>query len=765
MASRIFNFLGRVAPPLMLAFLGLFILIAAFQKQQWDSDIFWALKSGEWIVAHLSVPHVDPFSYTFGGRPWVDFTWGFQVLAYLSHAFLGGWAGLSVLQVALVSLTFVFIYITLGALLPGRQWLRVSLLVVVYGAAHGRLFIRPHLFEFFFVSLFIMLLTLHEKHDKPIYLFLILPFEALWVNIHSSAILGLFITGSYAAGKLIDEVRARGLKNFDLGRGVLIPGLVALLAPIAALLNPYGPKLVIFPFIHHGVDNKDAIRHIAEWMRPEFKDLFFFFYPWPIEHFSFVVLFFSVLACLVLNAKRTRSWAYMLFAASLYMAVSHVRWIPLFAVFGAPVLAMGLKGVLEKLEERAWPRTAVILTAVFLTVILANKHLSPSGAFVPNMGLGLKEGVFPEGTVAYMKKEGLRGNIYNDYVFGGYLIYENPEVKVFIDGRTPTVYSSYFFWTSRLAEDRDRWKRLEEEHKIDMVLVKLESDLCLRLREDKDWAAVSFDDVSILYLRKDRFPSQTSRSVASFNPCSSDMKLELPDDREGIAKSVEEIERLASSGSDSARARRLLGLAYTKLGKEGYGKAAVEFRKALSKSEDAYTWYDLGVALGKDKLRDEAIAAFKKAVTLDKSFKQAWLALGAAHHDNGEHKEAVPVLTTYIEMADDKAEVLAYSALGGSYFKTGEFDKAAVYLKRAAFLTDDEKELGDLYYNIGNSFIELAEYDEGLLWYEKALALKPDYSNVLNELAAALIRRGDKEAAESILSLEALKAVPQGAAN
>src|SRR3990172_5876166 len=90
MISRIIEFLGRIAAPLAFAFLGLFILISAFQKQQWDSDIFWALKSGEWIAAHLSVPHTDPFSYTFGGQSWVDFTWGFQVLAYLSHSLLGG---------------------------------------------------------------------------------------------------------------------------------------------------------------------------------------------------------------------------------------------------------------------------------------------------------------------------------------------------------------------------------------------------------------------------------------------------------------------------------------------------------------------------------------------------------------------------------------------------------------------------------------------------------------------------------------------------
>jgi len=508
MISRIIEFLGRIAAPLAFAFLGLFILISAFQKQQWDSDIFWALKSGEWIAAHLSVPHTDPFSYTFGGQSWVDFTWGFQVLAYLSHSLLGGWAGLSILQVVVVSLTFAFMYVALRTLLPGKPWASASIVVLAYGAAHGRLFIRPHLFEFFFVSLYIMLFALHEKKDRPVYLFLILPAQALWINIHSSAVLGLFIAGAYAAGKLADEVRAKGFRNFDLGRGVVLPALAAALAPVVSLINPYGLKLVLFPFVHNGVDNTDAIRHISEWAKPGLKELFFFFYPFPIEHFAFLIIFAGALACLVFNWRNTKSWAYILFAGAVYMAALHVRWVPLFAVFGAPVLAIGLKGVLEKLEGKAWPRLAATALAAILIIFLAQKHLSPVGAYGSNIGGGGKAGKFPEGTVAYMKKEGLRGNIYNEYVFGGYLIYELPEVKVFIDGRTPTVYSSYFFWTSRLAEDRNSWKRLEEEHKIDMVLVKLESGLCGKLRENSDWAAVSFDDVSILYLKKDRFPSQ-----------------------------------------------------------------------------------------------------------------------------------------------------------------------------------------------------------------------------------------------------------------
>ena len=84
---------SRALAAIFLAALGALILVISFQKQHWDSDILWALKSGEWILERLEVPTTDPFSYTFGGKPWVDFTWGFQVLARLFYDYLGGWTG------------------------------------------------------------------------------------------------------------------------------------------------------------------------------------------------------------------------------------------------------------------------------------------------------------------------------------------------------------------------------------------------------------------------------------------------------------------------------------------------------------------------------------------------------------------------------------------------------------------------------------------------------------------------------------------------
>src|ERR1035437_4005191 len=51
-----------------------------------ESDTFWHLKTGEWIVAHRAVPHVDPFSATTEGKAWLDWEWLFQAAMYIVYA-------------------------------------------------------------------------------------------------------------------------------------------------------------------------------------------------------------------------------------------------------------------------------------------------------------------------------------------------------------------------------------------------------------------------------------------------------------------------------------------------------------------------------------------------------------------------------------------------------------------------------------------------------------------------------------------------------
>ncbi len=199
---------------LVLLWGAFFIVLGATQIQHWDSDIFWALRTGGWIVEHWRVPLTDPLSYTFRGAQWIDFTWGFQVIAHVFYSKLGGWTGLYILQLLLTFAIFSALYFNIRLGTAKRLWLLPLLLILSLTCAYPRLFIRPHLFGFLLISLYLLILNHNERRDSFLLVFIILPLQLLWVNIHSSAILGVFIVWAYASGEFIDVFLRVGFKGF-----------------------------------------------------------------------------------------------------------------------------------------------------------------------------------------------------------------------------------------------------------------------------------------------------------------------------------------------------------------------------------------------------------------------------------------------------------------------------------------------------------------------------------------------------------------------
>ena len=71
-----------------LTFISIFLVLLA-TLQLTDSDYFWHLKAGEYIVTQGALPHGDVFSFTHLGQPWVLHEWLFEVVLYGMFAWLG----------------------------------------------------------------------------------------------------------------------------------------------------------------------------------------------------------------------------------------------------------------------------------------------------------------------------------------------------------------------------------------------------------------------------------------------------------------------------------------------------------------------------------------------------------------------------------------------------------------------------------------------------------------------------------------------------
>ena len=73
---------------LIVALLGAVALLLGFEVVL-DTDIWWHVRAGEWILSHRRVPWLDPFTFASADRPWIDLHWGFQSALALAYRLAG----------------------------------------------------------------------------------------------------------------------------------------------------------------------------------------------------------------------------------------------------------------------------------------------------------------------------------------------------------------------------------------------------------------------------------------------------------------------------------------------------------------------------------------------------------------------------------------------------------------------------------------------------------------------------------------------------
>src|SRR5471030_2910513 len=91
-----------------------------------DSDTYWQIAAGKWILDHNAMPRVDIYSFTKAGEPWISTSWLAQVL-YAGTYELAGWAGPVILAAASIAITFALLVYILGRRIPSTYALMGSL--------------------------------------------------------------------------------------------------------------------------------------------------------------------------------------------------------------------------------------------------------------------------------------------------------------------------------------------------------------------------------------------------------------------------------------------------------------------------------------------------------------------------------------------------------------------------------------------------------------------------------------------------------------
>jgi hypothetical protein len=215
-------------------------------NELYDSDVWWHLRSGQWIVEHGRAPYVDPFTFGSEGRPWIDLHWLFQLLVLL--AFRAGGLGAVILFAAAV--------ITLAVLLALAARPRGGSVVVVLLCWLAALVLigfrsqpRPEILTLLFLSCYLAILS--RADDRPALAWLLPAVQLLWVNSQGLFALGPAVLGLWLSARLVplfwQRLRGRAVAPARPRRwwGHVLGA--SLLVVVVCLLNPYGVNGALFP--------------------------------------------------------------------------------------------------------------------------------------------------------------------------------------------------------------------------------------------------------------------------------------------------------------------------------------------------------------------------------------------------------------------------------------------------------------------------------------------------------------------------------------
>ena len=717
------------------------LLALMYAIQNVSSTELWThLKAGEWIVQHRSIPHQDIFSYTFQGKEWIDFEWLFQAIIYLIYSFLH-FKGLVVFQAVLVML-IVFMLYKNGTLFDGGEhWITYLVLILVLNVMKPQIVLRPQMFFLLFLAVYMYVLNLYYLHKKN-YLFLLPICQVIWTNIHGSFLAGIMLAGLYfsiSTAQLLWVHRNR-VNSLFTDKKFLVPLFLVLVLFGISLANPYGYKIYDIPL--KTAFAAEAQGFIEEWLPIPLKSLLFFSTD---NLLWFKLLFLLTLFSFVVCKENLKNLANIaLFLAFSFMAFLHQRFTGAFGVAVVQVIIFNISAkmatifpprrkVSKPTRWRSWSFVIIALALSLVLMVLQKDY--------KNIELTARKGYYPDGVVRFIKERGIQGNIFNGFDYGGFLIWHlYPQLKVFIDGRVPTVYSEDFFWLHRRGLENERvWKRLVDEYDVDIVLIDDRRDTGYRLfvkqlDNDPSWSIVAFDDVSVLYLRdKPKFKEIIRLyKFKYFRPGDIGLGYTMSrGNKDYLQNLIPELRLIEARYPGNFYIYHSLGLAYLSLDEPAHLEKAAEYlKKALViKPDNEFGRFNLGITLTKLKRYEEAITEYEKAT----ANPNAYYYMGIYYYEKGDFYRAIKLLTKYKKILGDETPQEAYEYLGLSYANTFRLREAVSCFVRERYLSEPSFQINR---NLGFAYFGLKDYAKASQYFQGALTLRPHDIKTLYDLGA-----------------------------
>ncbi len=211
-----------------------------------ESDVWWHLRAGQYILSQHGPPRQDPFTFSSADRRWIDLHWGFEVVLAGVYG-LAGVAGLVLLSATAYAAAVLLVWLALRS--QGPAWLRALGWLPALLVLSWRYMPRPEAFSALLLCADLAVLTALDRRPRLAWILVLV--QLVWVNVHALFILGPIVLSFYLAGRALrwpgERWQGRGGLTAQQRRWWWHVGLASAASVLVCLANPYLLQGVLFP--------------------------------------------------------------------------------------------------------------------------------------------------------------------------------------------------------------------------------------------------------------------------------------------------------------------------------------------------------------------------------------------------------------------------------------------------------------------------------------------------------------------------------------
>jgi len=400
----------------------IFVFIGSLYRPK-DPDLGWHLKYGEYFIKHHQILKDNIFSTMMPNYHWANGSWGTDIITYFVYN-NWGFFGLTLVAALIITLTFFF-FSKSAKLTFFEQAISFPILIFLESPINNLSF-RSQQFSFLFLGIMFFILSRYKPFSKIILLVPII--FLIWVNIHAESFLGLVLFGLWIGFVIIKSY----FENFNnsyksIYKEIIFLTICFTLSLLAIFINPFGIRIPIFALSHF---NNNLLQNIYEYAP---------FIPYSESWFSLIIVVIFIFLCLAFLLLKKKLimmlpvWGITFILIIFSFFVRRYAWPAYYLLF----FFFHLFGqIIESYLKKYLYIAAVAISIISVVFAIISKNPINQFAIMSwDTYCNIQIAQCSPGSAEFLREHQLNKNLFSYYDWGGWLIWNYPDIKPVIDGR------------------------------------------------------------------------------------------------------------------------------------------------------------------------------------------------------------------------------------------------------------------------------------------------------------------------------------------